>query len=129
MKNLGGALAQVMLGPGERIDTLVDFSGLAAGTEIMLQNKQFGGGGDYQGTNGFDILKFVVTTVETETYTLPDDLSDIVTLTDGDVTGETRTFDVSNANISSLRWNRRTIHRSSHHRRRRVARHVSHECD
>lgn len=100
LKNLGGALAQVMLGPGERIDTLVDFSGLAAGTEIMLQNKQFGGGGDYQGTNGFDILKFVVSIVETETYTLPDDLSDIVTLTEGDVTGETRTFDVANANIS-----------------------------
>jgi len=100
LKNLGGGINLVILAPGERLDALIDFTGLTVGTEIMLGSKQFSGGGDYQGKAGFDILKFVISSDETETWSLPDDLSDITSLTEGDVTGETRTFDVSNPNIS-----------------------------
>lgn len=96
LNSLGGAINQILLAPGERVDTLVDFSGLPLNTEIMLASKQFNDAGQYQGSTGFDILKFVISQEEAETYTLPDDLSDITTLTEGDVTGETRTFDVKN---------------------------------
>lgn len=100
LDNLGATINTIILAPGERVDTLVDFSGLALDTEIMLNSKQFNGAGDYQGSAGFDILKFVISVEEPETWSLPDDLSDITELTEGDVTGETRTFDVANPNIS-----------------------------
>lgn len=47
---------------------------MAEGTEIMLNSRSFTGGGDYQGTLGFDIMKFVITLAETETYSIPDSL-------------------------------------------------------
>lgn len=100
LKSLGSPAGQIMLAPGERVDTLVDFTGLTVGTEIMLSSKQFSGGGDYQGSAGFDVMKFVITAEETETYSLPEDLSSFTSLTEGDVTGETRNFDIANANIS-----------------------------
>lgn len=100
LDNLGGSINSIILAPGERVDTLVDFSGLTLDTEIMLSSKQFNGAGDYQGSVGFDIMKFVISVEEPETWSLPDDLSDITELTEGDVTGETRTFDVANGNIS-----------------------------
>lgn len=100
LKNLGGAINNILLAPGERVDTLVDFSGLPLDTEIILSSKQFNDGGEYQGATGFDIIKFVISQEEDETWELPDDLSDITELTEGDVTGETRTFDVANPNIS-----------------------------
>lgn len=101
LKNTGGDLNTILLAPGERIDALVDFSAYAVGTELFLNNKTFSGGGDYQGSVGFDIMKFVINTDEVETYSIPDSLSTIIPLTDADVTGETRTLDISNSSISN----------------------------
>ena len=100
VKNTGGAINAVLLAPGERVDTLVDFSAIAVGTEVLMSSKVFSGGGDYQGSVGFDVMKFVVDTNEAEGYTIPDSLSDLVELTEGDVTGETRNLNISNGNIS-----------------------------
>ena len=100
LKTLGAGVTQILLAPGERLDTIVDFSTLAVGSEVFLSSKQFNAAGDYQGSAGFDIMKFVINTADDETWSLPDDLSDITTLTEGDVTGETRNFDVSNGSIS-----------------------------
>ncbi|HMU68727.1 MAG TPA: multicopper oxidase family protein [Chitinophagales bacterium] len=100
LKSLGGGIKQVLLAPGERLDSIIDFSTLSVGTEVLLSSNQFNAAGDYQGVTGFDIMKFVIDTADDETWSLPDDLSDITTLTEGDVTGETRNFDIANANIS-----------------------------
>lgn len=100
LKTTGGDITTILLAPGERVDTLVDLSAMAEGTEIMLNSRSFTGGGDYQGTLGFDIMKFVITLAETETYSIPDSLSDVTTLTEGDVTGETRNLNISNGNIT-----------------------------
>lgn len=103
----GGLLANkatantIYLAPGERIDALVDFSGLAVGDVVTLYSKGFGDAGKFQGLEAFDILKFNITTAETETYSIPTSLSVVPDLTDGDVTGETRTIDIANADVYS----------------------------
>jgi len=101
LKTTGGSVTQILLAPGERLDTLVDFSTLAAGTEVFINSRVFGGAGDYQGAAGFDIMKFVITNEEAETYSIPGSLSTIVDLTEGDVTGETRNMNISNDGISN----------------------------
>lgn len=63
----GGLLAapaeasMLLLGPGERVDVLVDFSSAAAGSVTYLRSEAFGNGGG-QGTQGFRIAKFAVDT-------------------------------------------------------------------
>jgi len=65
----------ILLGPGERIDALVNFAGLTPGTEVFLQSKDFNNGGDAQGKQGFRILRFNVTQIESENFNLPVQLS------------------------------------------------------
>lgn len=101
VKNTGAGINGIVLAPGERVDALVDFSTLAVGTEVFLNNKIFGGGGEYQGIVGFDIMKFVINTADTETFSIPGTLSSFTDLTEGDVTGETRNMNISNNNVSN----------------------------
>lgn len=65
----------ILLAPGERLDALVNFAGLTAGTEVFLQSNVFNNGGTAQGKQGFKILKFKVTQSESDTFILPAQLS------------------------------------------------------
>ncbi len=84
----------VLLGPGERIDIIIDFRSNVINDEIFLISKIFSGG-DAQGTQEFKILKFVVSTSETDSFTLPGLLSSISMLNEA-MSVRSRGFDISN---------------------------------
>ena len=67
----------ILLSPGERLDVLVNFSGLSTGTEVFLENKMFDNAGSAQGKQGFKILKFKVTQTVSDSFTVPVVLSSI----------------------------------------------------
>ncbi|MCA6438657.1 MAG: multicopper oxidase domain-containing protein [Chitinophagaceae bacterium] len=67
----------ILLSPGERLDVLVNFSGLSTGTEVFLENKMFDSAGSAQGKQGFKILKFKVTQTVSDSFTVPAILSSI----------------------------------------------------
>ncbi|HMV07459.1 MAG TPA: multicopper oxidase domain-containing protein [Cyclobacteriaceae bacterium] len=86
-------VSSIMLGPGERIDVLVDFSGLAIGKEIYLVSNKFS---EYnvQGRQSFSLLKFKVDRTETSNFTLPSSLSNISPLNPS-LSVKTRTLDIA----------------------------------
>ncbi|HET9056339.1 MAG: multicopper oxidase domain-containing protein [Sediminibacterium magnilacihabitans] len=67
----------ILLSPGERLDVLVNFSGLSIGSEIFLENKMFDNAGSAQGKQGFKILKFKITQTVNDTFNVPASLSSI----------------------------------------------------
>lgn len=83
----------VLLGPGERLDLIVDFRN-SVNDEVFLISKAFDGG-DVQGTQEFKIMKFVVAIQESDSFILPSTLSSISFLTESQAT-KTRSFDISN---------------------------------
>jgi FtsP/CotA-like multicopper oxidase with cupredoxin domain len=96
----GGLLAtpeiasNIMLSPGERVDVLVDFSGLELNTEVYLLSETFSGG-DYQGKQRFNVLKFVVNQMVSDSYAIPAMLSSYAVISENQST-RTRAFDISN---------------------------------
>lgn len=95
----GGLLASpetvssILLGPGERIDVLIDFSGVAIGKEIYLVSNKFS---EYnvQGRQSFSLLKFKVDRTENSNFTLPSTLSNVSTLNPS-LSVKTRTIDIA----------------------------------
>lgn len=67
----------ILLSPGERLDVLVNFSGLSMGTEVFLENKMFDNAGSAQGKQGFKILKFKITQTVNDSFNVPSSLSSI----------------------------------------------------
>ncbi len=63
-------VAQIDLAPGERVDVIVDFRGLTAGSTVMLQDLR----------SGWDLLEFVGTGATGVTWTAPATLSTITPL-------------------------------------------------
>jgi FtsP/CotA-like multicopper oxidase with cupredoxin domain len=100
--NDGGLLQQpvtvkdILIGPGERLDVLVNFAGISMGTEVFLRSKIFSHGGDAQGVQDFSILKFVISIPAAVSYTVPAQLSSIPVLSPSTAV-KTRTFSISNA--------------------------------
>lgn len=100
--NDGGLLAnpssvkEILIAPGERLDVLVNFAGNAIGTEIFLISKKFGNAGDAQGKQQFNIMKFKVASVVTNTFNVPANLSNIGIVPASSAV-KTRTFEISNA--------------------------------
>ncbi len=96
----GGLLAapitatEMMLSPGERVEVLVDFSGMNAGKEVFLESKTFSGS-EYQGKQAFKILKFKVKESQPHIFTLPASLSNYQPLAESQAT-HNRAFDISN---------------------------------
>jgi blue copper oxidase len=96
--NDGGLLAapekvkEVLLGPGERADVLINFAGINLGTEIFLMSNTFNGG-SAQGVQQFKIMKFSVATASADTFNLPTGLSAITPLAPSSA-NKTRTFDI-----------------------------------
>lgn len=87
----------LLIGPGERADVIVDFSGYAVGTELHLVSRQFAGG-VAQGVQEFKVMKIVVTQASTDSYTVPGSLSAIVPLAEASAVA-TRTFSISNDDV------------------------------
>lgn len=83
----------LMLGPGERADVLVDFSGLALGQVVYLISKKFSQY-DLQGRQEFKILKFIVESITSVDFTLPTSLS-AITLIPSSAAIKTRAFDIA----------------------------------
>jgi FtsP/CotA-like multicopper oxidase with cupredoxin domain len=73
------SVAQIEFSPGERLDLLVDFSGLASGNNVMLRDLNA----------GWDLLEFRGTGSPGVSYTVPTSLSTITKLTNPVLT---RTF-------------------------------------
>jgi blue copper oxidase len=69
-------VSSLLLAPGERIDILIDFSGLSIGSEVYLQSNTFDGA-SIQGTEQFKLLKFLVTKKSNQSFTIPTLLSTI----------------------------------------------------
>lgn len=96
----GGLLAapeiasNIILSPGERVDVLVDFSGMEINTEIYLVSELFSAG-VYQGKQSFKIMKFVVDQMVTDSYTIPSMLSSYAVIPENEST-RVRGFDISN---------------------------------
>jgi blue copper oxidase len=90
----------LLLGPGERADLIVNFSSYAVGTELFLESKTFSAG-TTQGTQSFRIMKFKVIQKEDDSFTLPDNLSAINTISNSDA-NKTRTFDISNGGMDGM---------------------------
>jgi blue copper oxidase len=83
----------ILLGPGERADVLVDFSSLSAGAEVFLVSDKFSKY-NAQGRQSFSVLKFKVERSVTSTFTLPSILSSITRLTEVSAI-KTRSFDIT----------------------------------
>jgi blue copper oxidase len=76
----GGILPQpekvktLMLGTGERVDILIDFSSMKVGEMIYLTNETFSTMGTSQGTQAFKIMSFNVNKQESDPFKLPSSL-------------------------------------------------------
>lgn len=86
-------VSEILLGPGERLDVLVDFSALSVGTEAYLVSNSFSQY-DVQGRQSFKLLKFKVDRALSSGFTLPSFLSDIADINQMNAIN-TRTFDIS----------------------------------
>lgn len=87
------AVANILLGPGERIDVLVDFSGLAIGKEIYLVSNKFSEF-NVQGRQEFSLMKFKVDRTASSNFTLPSTLSNISAISTG-LSVKTRVIDIA----------------------------------
>ena len=83
----------ILLGPGERADVLVDFSTLPQGTEVFLASDKFSKYNS-QGRQSFSIMKFRIEKTAASNFTLPSTLSSISRLTE-DSAIKTRTFNIA----------------------------------
>ncbi len=92
------ALTHALISPGERLDILIDFSKMAAGSEVFLQSNA--NTISNHGTNTFKIMKLKVTTQENETWSIPQNLSTITPLSSS-ASKRTRTFVLPAAHMSS----------------------------
>lgn len=99
----GGLLAtpqtanSLILGPGERVDLIVDFSSYIIGTDLFLISKIFSAG-EAQGKQEFKIMKFAVSQDDTDSFSLPGTLSSMNIIPENTAT-KTRTFSISNPNM------------------------------
>ena len=83
----------ILLGPGERADVLVDFSSLSVGAEVFLKSDKFSKY-NAQGRQSFSVLKFKIERSDTSNFALPSILSSFARLTEPSAI-RTRTFDIA----------------------------------
>ena len=82
----------ILLGPGERVDVLVDFSTAEIGSEVYLTSNN-SGISDSQGRQSFKLMKFTVDRSSEIQFTIPPILSNIPVLDRGHAR-MSRTFDI-----------------------------------
>jgi blue copper oxidase len=86
-------VSNIILGPGERLDVLVDFSDSSMGKEIYLVSSKFSEF-NVQGRQAFNLMKFKVDRTSSSNFTLPSTLSTLIALTP-DQSVRTRTLDIA----------------------------------
>jgi FtsP/CotA-like multicopper oxidase with cupredoxin domain len=86
-------VSNIMLGPGERLDVLVDFSDLSNGNEIYLLSNKFSEF-NVQGRQSFNLMKFKVDRTSSSNFALPSSLSTISPLSPAQ-SGKTRILDIA----------------------------------
>ena len=89
-------VSNILLGPGERLDILVDLSNLAIGKEFYMVSNAFSKY-NLQGRQSFKIMKFSVDRTSTLSFSLPSTLSTVSAIDHGSAV-KTRTFDISATN-------------------------------
>lgn len=89
----------ILLAPGERLDALVNFTGLTPGTEVFLQSNAFNNGGNAQGKQDFKILKFKVTQTESDPFSVPLRLSSFNPI-NASTSSKTRNFIINSMQMS-----------------------------
>ncbi|TXT33095.1 MAG: bilirubin oxidase [Chitinophagaceae bacterium] len=90
------SVKEILIAPGERLDVLINFSGNAIGTEILLTSNEFGNGGAAQGKQRFKIMKFKIASIVTDIFTVPAILSNVTAVSASSAV-KVRTFEISNA--------------------------------
>ena len=103
------AIKSILLAPGERLDALVNFTGLAIGTEVFLESRMFDNGGSAQGKQGFKMMKFKATQTVTDNFIVPASLSAVSSISPLS-SSKTRNF-IVNAMQMSSGMNMTGIHR------------------
>jgi blue copper oxidase len=83
----------ILLGPGERADVLVDFSSLPVGAEVFLVSDKFSKY-NAQGRQSFSILKFKIDRTVSVNFELPSILTSYDRLSESSAI-KTRTFDIA----------------------------------
>jgi blue copper oxidase len=86
-------VSNIMLGPGKRVDLLIDFSAQPIGKEFYLVSNKFSQY-NVQGRQSFSIMKFKVDRASTSAYVLPALMSSI-SMPDHSQSVATRTFDIA----------------------------------
>lgn len=86
-------VSNIILGPGERLDVLVDFSQDPIGKEVYLVSSKFSEF-NVQGRQAFNLMKFKVDRSATNSFTLPTVLSNIETL-NSSLSVKTRTLNIA----------------------------------
>jgi FtsP/CotA-like multicopper oxidase with cupredoxin domain len=87
------SISNVMLGPGERLDVLINFSGHTHGKEFYLMSNKFSQY-DAQGRQTFKIMKFKIDRVSSLSFDPPSTLSNISMINESQSVS-TRSFDIS----------------------------------
>ncbi|MFA7273779.1 MAG: multicopper oxidase domain-containing protein [Crocinitomicaceae bacterium] len=99
----GGLLASpettnsILLGPGERLDLLIDFSIYALGTELFLSSSPFSNAG-VQGLQEFRIMKFIIGQQNPMVYSIPINLSVVPPIPESSAL-KTRLFEIGNMSM------------------------------
>jgi blue copper oxidase len=86
-------VTSIFLGPGERVDMLIDFSSYAIGSELFLTSQKFSKY-NIQGRQEFSLLRIKIDRAGTRNFTLPTVLSNIEAVPTA-LAVQTRTFNVS----------------------------------
>ncbi len=93
-----GMLAQpekvknTLLGPGERLDFLIDFSRIKIGEKVHLNSEKFTNMGGSQGGQSFKIISFNVTIQATDSFKMP---ASLIPFSSIQGSSKTRTFTLS----------------------------------
>ena len=85
-------VTSLLLASGERADLLVDFGKVALNSEVFLHSKSFSGANS-QGSQEFNILKFVVNKAEIDPFRMPASLNAVPAMLASSAV-KTRTFDI-----------------------------------
>jgi FtsP/CotA-like multicopper oxidase with cupredoxin domain len=90
-------VSSLLLSPGERIDVLVNFTGISIGTDVYLLSKTFSNAGNAQGKQEFKIMKFRVSQSASDSFAIPSTLSVVSALSGA---AQTRNFVLTEMQMS-----------------------------
>ncbi len=93
------AVKSILISPGERLDVLVNFSGLTEGSDVYLESRQFSNAGSVQGKQKFKILRFKIKNIVNDRFSVPTTLASVNSISTSAVT-TTRNFVINEMQMS-----------------------------